>query len=629
MGFSFSRRGLFQGSAAAAGALATSAHAGPLQRVRADRHPGWVFGRMTGAEALAQALLSEGCGCVYGIPGAQENELWDTLKDKGVPYLLVTHEFSAACMADAYARSTGRPGVLCVVPGPGVTNSLTGLGEALLDSSPVVAIVGDVANGEKAKPFQVHALNQVELLKPVCKCVYPVQTVGQIAAAVRQAFVTATSGEPGPVAVVVPYNLFIEAHDFRTPPPAVPAPPFDEAAFERAFHLLSDQKHRVGIYAGAGCMAFGAELAAVAELLQAPVATSVSGKGALSDAHPLAVGWGFGPHANEVAEKVFGGEKKHPLRSGVDTLLAVGVKFSEVSTGYYGNPQPKRVIHVDANHCNLGRVLKTDVCVHADAGVFLGRVLACGDKLRRAEDKGLRNHIRELKAAHAKQLCDIAQPKCGVDPLATVAALRKVLPEDALLFTDVSVTEHLAAEHFRVCKPRTYFNPVDNQAMGWSVPAAIGAQKVHHGRTVATLTGDGCALMSALELSTAARECLPVKFVILDDHAYHYMQMLQQPAYMRTTATHLARIDYKALAQAMGVGYAEIATHAELEPKLRGAVEHAGPVLVRVKTDYGAREVRWVNAVRERYTKELTAAQKARFLARLGSRAVKFDKKSD
>ena len=149
---------------------------------------------LTGAEALCEALIAEGAGCVYGIPGAQENELWDTFKEKGVPYLLVTHEFSAACMADGYARSTGKAGVLCVVPGPGVTNSLTGLGEALLDSSPIVAIVGDVANGEKAKPFQVHALNQVELLKPVCKCVYPVQSVGQIAAAVRQAFATATTG---------------------------------------------------------------------------------------------------------------------------------------------------------------------------------------------------------------------------------------------------------------------------------------------------------------------------------------------------------------------------------------------------------------------------------------------------
>jgi acetolactate synthase-1/2/3 large subunit len=647
MDFAFSRRGLFQGTAAVGGALAAgAAHAGPVRHARAERHPGWVFGRMTGAEALAEALALENVGCVYGIPGAQENELWDTLKDRGVPYLLVTHEFSAACMADGYARSTGKPGVLCVVPGPGVTNALTGLGEALLDSSPLVAIVGDVANGEKAKPFQVHSLNQVELLKPVCKCVYPVQTVGQIAAAVRQAFVTAQQGEPGPVAVVVPYNLFIESHDFRTPPPAVPPPPFDEAAFERAVPLLADRKHRVGIYAGAGCMAYASELAAVAELLQAPVATSVSGRGVIPDSHPLAVGWGFGPHASEVAETVFGGEKKHPLKSGVDTLLAVGVKFSEVSTGYYGNPQPKHVIHVDANPCNLGRILKTDVCVHADAGVFLGHLLACGDRVRRVEDKWLVKHISDLKADAAKSLCAIplgprpSSPavavsevagwaRCGVDPLATVAALRKALPDDALLFTDVSVTEHLAAEHFRVNHPRTYFNPVDNQAMGWSVPAALGAQRVHHGKTVATLTGDGCLLMSAMEISTAAREHLPVKFVILDDQAFHYMQMLQKPAYLRTTATILARLDYKALAQALGVAYTEVNSHAELDSKLRGAVCHDGPVLVRVVTDYGKRSVRWVDAVRARYTKELTAAQKARFLARIGGRAVQLEKQND
>jgi acetolactate synthase I/II/III large subunit len=630
MDFSFSRRGLFQGTAAAGGALAASAlRGGPIKHIQAARHPGWVFGHMTGAEALVEALITEGVGCVYGIPGAQENELWDTLKDKGLPYLLVTHEFSAACMADGYARSTGRPGVLCTVPGPGVTNSLTGLGEALLDSSPIVAIVGDVANGEKAKPFQVHALDQVELLKPVCKCIYPVQTVSQIPGAVRQAFVAAQSCEPGPVAIVIPYNLFIESYDFRCPPPAIPAPPFDEATFQKALAFLSDPRERIGIYAGVGCMASSDELTAVAELLQAPVATSVSGKGAICESHPLAVGWGFGPHASEVAEKVFAGEGKHPLKTGISTLLAIGVKFSEVSTGYYGNPQPPHVIHVDANPCNLGRVLRTDVCVPADAGVFLGRLLACGDRLRRAADNLLVGRIRELKGESAREVCNVPQPKCGVDPLALIGALRRGLAEDALLFTDVTVSEHLAAEHFQVYKPRTYFNPVDNQAMGWSIPAAIGAQKVHHGRTVATLTGDGCALMSGLEISTAARESLPVKFFVLDDQAYHYMQMLQKPAYLRTTATILARMDYKALAQALGVAYTEVANHAELDVKIRGAVCHDGPVLVRVVTDYGKRKIRWVDAVRARYTKELTTSQKARFLARIGSRAIHFDKQND
>jgi acetolactate synthase-1/2/3 large subunit len=625
MDWSFSRRGLFQGVAAAGGVLAANAApAGPIARVQAERHPGWVFGRMTGAEALTEALLLEGTACVYGIPGAQENELWDVFKQKNLPYLLVTHEFSAAIMADAYARSTGRPGVLCVVPGPGVTNSLTGLGEALLDSSPVVAIVGDVGNGDKCRPFQVHSLPNVDLLRPVCKCVYPVQTVDQIPALVRQAFVAAVSGEPGPVAVVVPYNLLIEAADFRCPPAADPGLPFDEAAFQKALALLADRSQRVGIYAGLGCMDHGDALAAVAELLQAPVATSVSGKGAISECHPLAVGWGFGPHASEVAEKAFAGEKLHPLRTGVTTLLAVGVKFSEVSTGYYGNPQPKHVVHVDANPCNLGRVLKTDVCVHADAGLFLGKLLACGDTVRRPPDQKLVARIRTLKAEQDRELCSVPPGKCGVDPLALVGALRRNMPEDALLFTDVTVSEHLAAEFYRVGRPRTFFNPVDNQAMGWSVPAAVGAQRVHFGKTVATLTGDGCLLMSAIEISTAAREGLPVKFFVLDDQAYHYMQMLQMPAYLRTTATILAHLDYRAMAQAFGVAYQEVIAHAELDAKVRGALCHPGPVLVRVVTDYGDRKIRWVDAVRKRYTDELTAAQKARFLGRIGARVLNF-----
>jgi acetolactate synthase-1/2/3 large subunit len=627
MRWTFSRRGLFQGAAALGGALAaTAAQAGPLQRAKPA---GWVFGRMTGSQALAEALLAEGVGCVYGIPGAQENELWDTLKEKGVPYLLVTHEFSAACMADGYARSTGRPGVLCVVPGPGATNSLTGLGEALLDSSPVVAIVGDIANGEKWRPFQVHGLNQVDLLKPVCKCVYPVQSVEQIPGAVRQAFVAAVEGEPGPVAVVVPYNLLIESHDYRTPPPAPPGLPFDEAAFGKAVALLCDKSHRVGIYAGVGCMDYGQSLVAVAELLQAPIATSVSGRGCVSECHPLAVGWGFGPHASAVAEHAFTKDPKHPLKTGIDTLLAIGVKFSEVSTGFYGNPQPKHVIHVDASACNLGRVLRTDVCVHADAGLFLDRLLACGDQLRRPADSFLVTRIRHLKAESDKELCNVPPAKCGVDPLALVGSLRRSLPEDALLFTDVTVSEHLAAEHFRVFGPRTFFNPVDNQAMGWSVPAALGAQRVHGGRTVATLTGDGCLLMSAMEMTTAGREGLPVKFFILDDQAYHYMQMLQKPAYLRTTATILARLDYRAMAQAFGLAYQEIGSQADLDARVKGAVCHPGPVLVRVATDYGDRKVRWVEAVRKRYTKELTAGQKARFLARIGTRAIHHEHRND
>src|SRR5262249_2191102 len=289
----------------ATGAAALLPLAGEVQArgrlLRNRSADGWVRGRLTGAEAIVETLKAEGADVVFGIPGAQENELWDAMKSGNLPYLLVTHEFSAACMADGYARATGRPGVICTVPGPGVTNSMSGIGEALLDSVPMVCVVGDIARCEKFRPFQVHALNQHAMLETVTKCVYEVRHVSGIPTAIRQAYATAMEGEPGPVAVVIPYTLLIEMYHFESPPLAPPGLPFDEAAFQRAVALLSNKRHQVGIYAGQGCMDDSAELAKVAELLQAPVATSVSGKGAISDGHPLAVGWGYGPQASVAA----------------------------------------------------------------------------------------------------------------------------------------------------------------------------------------------------------------------------------------------------------------------------------------------------------------------------------------
>jgi acetolactate synthase-1/2/3 large subunit len=448
-----------------------------------------------------------------------------------------------------------------------------------------------------------------------------VADVGQIPDAIRKAFALAVSGEPGPVAVVIPYTMLIDAHDFKSPPQEVPGVPFSEDAFQAAIGVLSDRKLKVGIYAGQGCMDFSDQLVALAETLQAPVATSVSGKGVIPESHPLAVGWGYGPQGTMTAEKIFKGKPLLPNHHGVDCVLAIGVRYSEVSTGFYCDPQTKYLIHVDANADNLGKVMKTTVCVHSDAGVFLAKAMECADSIRRPTDGPLLARIRELKAEDQKRYC-VPEAKCGADPMSFVLALRKCLPEDGLLFVDVTLTEHLAAEAYRVCQPRTYFNPTDNQAMGWSIPAAIGAQKVSPHRAVATITGDGCMLMSAMEMSTAAREGLPVKFFILDDQAYHYMQVLQMAAYLRTTATILAHMEYPALAKALGLGYLEIDANHKLEAGIRAALAYPGPVLTRVVTDYRDRKVRWIEAVRGRFLKELNTAQKARFLARAGSRAV-------
>ncbi|MFN4261182.1 MAG: thiamine pyrophosphate-binding protein [Gemmataceae bacterium] len=580
--------------------------------------PGYVTGKLTGAQAIVETLIQEGTDCVFGIPGAQQNELWDAMKQRGLCYLLVTNEFSASMMADGAARSTGKPGVVCLIPGPGVTNALTGIGEALLDSVPMVCIVGDVARGEKYHPFQVHDLPQVGLLQQVTKGVFEVHHVSEIPGAIRQAFQLACCGEPGPAAVVVPYNLLIDKHDFHSGPLGPCPLPWDECAFEQALIRFRDRKVKIGIYAGLGCMDYPHELAEVAELLQAPVATSVSGKGVISDCHPLAVGWGYGPQGTRTAERIF---------KDVDLVLAIGVKYSEVSTAYYNIPK-KRVIQVDINPCNLGKIVPVEVCVNADAGLFMRHLLENADCVRRPPQPKLIADIHSSRQADFRRHREI-HARCGVDPMSFILMLRCLTCKDALVFVDVTVSEHLSAEAFQVYCPRTYFNPTDNQAMGWSIPAALGAQKVNPCKQVVTITGDGCMLMSGMELSTAARECLPVKFFILDDQTYYYMQILQRAAYLRTTATVLAKLDYGALAQGFGLAYNEIKGMHDLEAGIRRALCQPGPVLTRVQVDYDKTRIRWINAARQRFVRELSAEQKIRFMSRLGVRALRCHREND
>lgn len=584
----------------------------PLPAVAAPPGGIWITGRLTGAEALVDTLLAEGTKVIFGIPGAQENELWDTFKSRGLPYLQVTHEFSASMMADGYARATGCPGVICLVPGPGVTNALTGIGEALLDSIPMVCIVGDIARGPRYHPFQVHSLDNAELLRPVTKAVLNVQGVNDIPRVVRHAFQLACCGEPGPVAVIIPYNQLMEAHNYQVPPLPPVVPPFDDKAFSKALAVLSDPKVRVGIYAGLGCMNYTGLLVQVAEMLQAPVATSVCGKGTIPENHPLAVGWGYGPQGTRTAETIF---------QEVDVVLAIGVRYSEVSTAFYSIPR-KPVIQVDINPHNLGKVADTRVCVVADAGMFLEQLLARGECLHRPPNGPMLGKIGALKRDEEKKHWEEVYATCGADPMTFVMTLRKLTSPDALVYVDVTITEHLAAEAFTVLQPRTYFNPTDNQAMGWSIPAAIGGQRAFPGRQTVTITGDGCFLFSAMEITTAVRECLPVKFFVLDDQAYFYMQRLQQMAYLRTTATVLARLDYAALAQGFGIQYNEILANGDLEAGIHNALGQPGPVLTRVVTDYGRRRFRWVQAASMRFMREMDIGQQARFARRLGTRAL-------
>jgi acetolactate synthase-1/2/3 large subunit len=568
---------------------------------------------MTGAQATVAALCVERTRCAFGVPGAQNNELWDAMKAHGLPYLLVTNESSASIMADASARATGVPGVFAVVPGPGLTNALTGIGEALYDSVPIVGIVTDIDRRPGAPIGQVHGLANAAILRPVCKLVLEVRHQGQIPPAIHQAFRAALCGEPGPAAVVIPYHLYAEVWDYDEPLPPPPTLSFDEAAYRRALGLLSNRRYRVGIYAGMGCQDAAPSLAAVAETLQAPVATSVSGKGAIAENHPLSVGWGYGPQGTRTAERTFCKD--------VDLVLAVGVRYSENSTANYSIPGKERLIHVDANPHNLGRNVPADVAVCADSRLFLDRLLADAAAIRRPPGPAL---WRTIAGRRAADRCSYQQVQIqdGVDPMVFLVHLRRLLGPDELLFVDVTTAVHWAAEAVDVCGPRRFFTPANNQSMGWAVPAAVGAQRVRPDRRVAAVTGDGCFLMTGLEASTAAREGLPVKFFVLDDGAYHYMQMLQIPTFRRTTATEIARIDFAALAQGLRLSFNCIPTNADITPGIARALATPGPVLTRVVVRYDGRQIRWLDALKSSYIDHLRTGQKVRMAGRIAARSL-------
>lgn len=574
--------------------------------------PGGVFHRATGAEAIVSAFQAEGVPCVFGIPGAQNNELWDVMKSRGLPYLLVTHEFSASVMADASARVTGRVGVFSVVPGPGLTNALTGMGEAMLDSVPIVGLVTDVDRTPGAPAYQVHDLPGASILRPVCKAVIEVQHEGQIPLAIHQAFRVARCGEPGPAAVVIPYVLLNRIWNYEHLLPLASAAPFDESAYHKALCLLSDRRKRVGIYAGMGTFAASDSLAAAAELLQAPVATSVSGKGALPDSHRLAVGWGYGPFGTRAAETAF---------QDVDVVLAVGVRYSEVSTANYSIPRHDCVIHVDANARNLGRNVHATVGVHSDSEIFFQRLLADAPAVRRSPDPALWAKIRSQREVDHIQQAQALITHC-VDPMHFLHHLGRALCPEDLFFMDVSASSHWASEAIPVHGPRRYFAPTNNQSMGWAIPASIAGQLVAPNHRVACVTGDGCFLMSGMEISTAVRAALPVKFFVFDDGAYHYMQMLQQPVYRRTNATEIANLNFGAFAAATRMAFNEIGSNADIVTGIARAFRQPGPVLTRVVVSYDGREIRWLSALKKTYLDKLKTAQKLRMGTRVAARSV-------
>jgi acetolactate synthase-1/2/3 large subunit len=559
----------------------------------------------SGAELVMSGLKAEGVERVFGIPGVQNLELFDALRESAIETVLVTHELCASFMAEAHARVTGKPGCCILVPGPGLTNAFTGLGEALLDSSPVVVIVPGPRNDTRLE-FQLHQIPQAELARPITKAVIRAERAEEIYPGVRRAFQLAASGEPGPVVVEIPYNLLTE-RAAASEPPALPAPPEpDPATLEKILGLLREAK-RVGIYAGFGASDSRDDLLRLAEILQAPVATTLGGRGVVPEDHPLSVGFGFGPAGTHIAEEVF---------RACDVVLAIACKFGEVSTGAYGFKPPEKLIHIDINKAVLGKNLPATVVLEADASTALRRLVEGLEGRPRPADQALIERIVDWRAEFAAAIEQAPAWDSAVNPTKLLWQLRKLAPRDAIVTTDSGGHQFWVAEFFPVYERRSYLTPTDYQSMGYSVPAMIASQLAFPHRQVIGVVGDGSFLMTGPELVTAARLGLKPLVLLFNDSELGIVREAQQKIFKRTSAVELRNPDFEALARAYGAAYFRISNDHEIDPVLRQALDSGCLALVDARVEY-RETTRYFKGASAAVIGRMPLAQKLRMAGRL------------
>ena len=570
--------------------------------------------KMTGADIVVRALEDEGVPFTFGIPGTHNIELYDSLaRSAKVRPILVTDEQSASFMADGVARSSGRLAVVNVVPGAGLTHALSGIAEAYLDGIPMLVLACGIRR-DTGKAFQLHDVDQMAIARPVTKAQFLAKEGSELYAVIRRACRIARAAPAGPVMVEVPaeHYLFRQEADLEAAveEPAAIAP--READLDRAHRLLAASRRPL-LYLGLGAAGASADLAVLSELLNAPVATTITGKGVFPENHPLWLWCGFGAAAPPFVRKI---------AAGCDLTLAVGCRFSEVGTGSYGLEPPGKLVHVDIDASVLERNHRAELPVAADAAQFVGALLA--RLTPRQPDAELRLAIR---AGHAKVWSDWATPADAerVSPAHLLKTLQDVLGPEAIYTTDSGNGTFLAMECLRLERPRSFLAPVDYSCMGYAVPAALGAALACPGRPVVSLAGDGAFLMTGLELLTAAQLRLPVLVLVLRDRELAQIAQFQQTALGRKSCSELPDYHLPAFCEAVGAEYLALSRNADVEPvlgKAHGLAQTKGPVVVEVAIDY-SRKTYFTNGVVRTNLARLPWPDRLRMVARALARRMR------
>lgn len=566
--------------------------------------------KKTGAALARFALEQLGVRFTFGIPGVHNTELYDELNASDqIQPVLVAHECGAAFMADAVSRTSDSIGTLVIVPAAGVTHAASGIGEAGLDGIPMLIISGGI-HSDSPYRYQLHDIDQHTLLKPITKATFRIQSHKDVIPTLYEAYRIATGGEPGPVFVELPYNIGNFLGDVDEMPAfqkAIPAPQASDEALREAARLLVDAK-RPGLFLGWGAVGAQAELVRLAELLDAPACTTLQGLSAFPGNHPLHVGMGFGDYAVPAAANAF---------EGCDCLLAVGTRFSEIPTGSYSMPVPDCLIHADINPEVFHANFPARVTLEGDAAHLIPTLLREVEALQPAARGGMAERIRADKAAYREEWLK-HDSKGRVNPARFFNELRSQLNDEAIVVADDGNHTFLIAELMPIHGPRRYLSPSDFNAMGYCVPATIGAKLANPDTPVVGVVGDGALRMTGLEMLTASQLQLGVPLFVFNDGELSQIAQAQEIPYNRKTCTVLQPLNIRALAEATGAAFVAIDNDAGCAEGIRQALELAGqnrPVLVDVRIDYSKR-TRFTSGVVKATLKRFTPRDKVRVIGR-------------
>jgi acetolactate synthase-1/2/3 large subunit len=573
--------------------------------------------KKTGAALARFALEQLGVKYTFGIPGVHNTELYDELNSsESIQPVLVTHECGAAFMADAVSRTSDSIGTLVIVPAAGVTHAASGIGEAGLDGIPMLIISGGI-HSESPYRYQLHDIDQHSLLAPITKATFRIAAHHEVIPTLYDAYRIATGGEPGPVFVELPYNIGNFLGDVDEMPKFVPiniAAERDQDAIREAARQLIEAR-RPGLFLGWGSIGAQPELIRLAELLGAPVATTLQGLSAFPGNHPLHTGMGFGAYAVPAAARAF---------ADCDCLLAVGTRFSEIPTGSYSMPVPSALIHVDINPQVFDANFPAQLILEGDAAEIIPALLREVEALQPpARDQAVAARIRQDKAAYRDEWFK-HDSRDRVNPARFFTELRSQLDDEAILVADDGNHTFLLAELMPIHGPRRYLSPSDFNAMGYCVPAVIGAKLANPDATVVGIVGDGALRMTGLEMITASQLGLGVPVFVFSDGELSQIAQAQQIPYNRKTCTVLKALNIKALAEATGASFVAIDNDAGCGEGIRQALQLAAegrPVFVDVRIDYSKR-TRFTEGVVKATLKRFTPRDKVRVIGRALLRKV-------